>query len=164
MEIYLLRHGKAEPYETAKRDRDRRLTSEGVESMQEEIPGIEKQVPKLDHVLTSPYPRASETAVIAARAFGLEKQVKDCDGLCESGAEEAVLKALKKLPDDAAVMLVGHSPLMGDLAEFLSGSQKAYALKKGGLCKITFPGKPAQGKGAFEWILRPKELKSMAKD
>jgi phosphohistidine phosphatase SixA len=56
-------------------------------------------------------------------------------------------------------MLVGHSPLLGELAAFLSGSGAALDLKKGGLCKISFPGAPTRGKGNFEWIMKPKELK-----
>jgi phosphohistidine phosphatase len=159
MDIYLLRHGKAEEHYIHPRDRDRRLTPEGVASMEEEIPGIKSRVPRLDAILSSPYPRAYETADIAARAFGLEGKVEHIDALCLDGGEQDTLDRLKQFPPDASVMLVGHSPLMGELAEFLTASGAAYGLKKGGLCKISFPGNPEHGKGNFEWILKPKDLK-----
>ena len=159
MIVYLLRHGKAEEHSMDKPDRERRLTDEGVASMQEEIPGIKKYVERLDAILTSPYPRASETAAIVAEAYGIEPSLKEIDELAISDAEAALLAQLRKFPQDAVVMLVGHSPLLGELAAFLSGSGQAHAIKKGGLCKISFTGKPKADTGSFDWIFRPKELK-----
>lgn len=159
MDIYLLRHGKAEDGAPGMPDRDRELTPEGIESMNEELPGIKKNVSALDLVLTSPYPRAAQTARIAAAAFGAGDKVEETDALAAMDAEQEILKRINKLPPDSTVMCVGHSPLLGDLAAFLSGAREAYGLKKGGLAKISFKGKPQQGKGTFEWILKPKELK-----
>jgi phosphohistidine phosphatase len=159
MIVYLLRHGKAEDGGPGMPDRDRQLTPEGVESMKEELPGIKKNAPSLDLVLTSPYPRAAQTARIAAQAYGIEDRVEETDALAAMDAEPDILKRIGKLPADSAVMCVGHSPLLGDLAAFLSGARDAYALKKGGLAKISFKGKPAERKGTFEWILKPRELK-----
>ena len=162
MEIYLLRHAKAEPGQPGMPDRDRELTAEGVESMTEELPGIRARVPSLDLVLTSPFPRAAQTARIAARAYGLEDEVEEIDALAMENAEEIVTKRLRQLPEDAVVMCVGHSPLLGDLALHLSGAQEAYGIKKGGLAKITFTGKPVADAGKFEWMLKPRELKEPA--
>ena len=159
MELYLLRHGKAEDGKPGMADRDRELTVEGIASMNEELPGIKKNIPKLDCILTSPYPRAAQTARIAAAAYGIEDKVEELDALAMENAEEVVAERLRQLPDDAAALCVGHTPLLGDLAYHLSGSQAAYGIKKGGLAKITFPRKPKQGKGAFEWMLKPRELK-----
>ena len=159
MDIYLLRHGKAEPGKPGMPDRDRELTPEGVASMKEELPGLRGNMPRLDYVLTSPFPRAAQTARIAAEAFGLEDKVEEIEALAMMNGEEEVLARLQQLPEDAAAMCVGHTPLLGELAEFLSTSQDAFSIKKGGLAKISFPGKPEPRKGSFEWMLRPKELK-----
>lgn len=159
MDIYLLRHGKAESGAPGTPDRDRELTPEGVASMEEELPGIKTHMPRLDHVLTSPYPRASQTARIAAGAYGLEHKVEEIDALAAHNGNQQVLERIEQLPPDSSVLCVGHTPLMGELAEFLSGAQDAYAIKKGGLAKISFPGKPQAGKGAFQWMLKPKDLK-----
>jgi phosphohistidine phosphatase len=159
MDIYLLRHGKAESGAPGMSDRDRELTPEGAASMKEELPGIKNNIPRLDHVLTSPFPRAAQTARIAASAFGLEDKVEEIHALAMTNGNQELLERIEQLPSDCSVMCVGHTPLMGELAEFLSGAQDAYAIKKGGLAKISFPGKPQAGKGSFQWMLKPKDLK-----
>jgi phosphohistidine phosphatase len=159
MDVYLLRHGKAEDHSADGTDRSRKLTPEGVEAMMEEVPGIKNMVKKIDYVLTSPYPRAMETARIAASAFGLEKKVEELDGLSAPDAGREVTARINELPVNSAVMLVGHSPLLGELIEYLTGSPEGFNLKKGGLCKISFPKKPERGKGKFEWLLKPRDLK-----
>lgn len=160
MEIYLLRHGKAEDAGPGMSDRERRLTAEGVESMKAELPGIRKMAGRVDYILTSPYPRAEETALLAASLYGLDDKVERFEVLCLADAERMILDRLRKLPPDAAVMLVGHSPLLDELADFLAPPEEPVMLKKGGLLKIVFKGKPKQGKGKLEWVLKPKELKN----
>ena len=162
MEIYLLRHGKAEDAAPGMSDRDRRLTPEGIVSMKSELPGIKKHIPRLDRVLTSPYPRAEETARIAATAFGLESSVEQLDALAAAAAEKEIVQKLSEFPDGAAVMLVGHSPLLEELAEYLIGPGHEIILKKGGLAKITFREKPSRDNGSLEWCFKPKELKAKA--
>lgn len=160
MNVYLLRHGKAEDTPPGMRDRDRRLTAEGIESLKAELPGIRSRIAEIDFILTSPYPRARETAEIVAEAYGIVEKVENYEALATHGTESLIIRKLASLPADCSVVLVGHSPILEDIACYMSRGARDIALKKGGLCGISFSGRPAQDAGELLWLLKPSELKA----
>src|ERR671932_769464 len=74
MDLYLLRHGEAGQ---VPRDEDRELTERGHEQARAVAAGLAWLNPGLDAILTSPLPRAVQTAQPVARALGLEVQTAD---------------------------------------------------------------------------------------
>ena len=70
MQIYLLRHGIAEPGHPGEPDSDRALTSEGKKKVREVARTAAAAGIKPALILTSPYKRAFATARIAADELG----------------------------------------------------------------------------------------------
>src|SRR5438874_574501 len=69
MKLYFLRHGKAEDRSSTGKDADRCLTDEGIAEVKAEATGLAALQVQIDLILSSPYPRASETAEIVAEAL-----------------------------------------------------------------------------------------------
>jgi phosphohistidine phosphatase len=162
MEIYILRHGIAveRGSRSYKKDSERPLTEEGVEKMHEIAGTIAEMDLKFDLILSSPLVRAQQTAAIVVEELGGEVTFTD---FLVPGADAKELIAEINDEKPRQVLLVGHEPDLSQLISLLtSGSDNvAIELKKGGLCKLTSE-KLAFGQCAtLNWLLTPKQLRSM---
>src|SRR5260221_8040234 len=81
MRLYFLRHGIAEEWRPDFPDEERRLTAEGKRKVRIIAQGISKLDLGLDLIVTSPLPRARETAEILADVLGCKDIVKVDDRL-----------------------------------------------------------------------------------
>ena len=116
MDLYLLRHGEAGQ---TPRDEDRELTEHGQEQARAVAAGLAWLHPGLDAILTSPLPRAVQTAQPVARALGLE--VQTAEALAPGHGPD---EALALLPGRGErVLLVGHEPQMSGMALHLMGGR-----------------------------------------
>jgi len=138
MNLYLLRHGPAEPRDTAQAhaDRDRALTSEGRAKVKRIAEAMAAMELSFDRILSSPFLRARETAELVAAGLRPRCPVTLCDELAAAAKPADLppyLAGLKPVPRD--VLLVGHQPFLGALAALLlgSGCDRAVDFKKGGL-------------------------------
>src|SRR3954454_2288157 len=76
--LHLLRHGVAVPHGTPGVDEDERpLTPEGEARLKEIAGRLTGLKLRPDGIVTSPLPRARQTAEIVARIFGLEDRLRD---------------------------------------------------------------------------------------
>jgi phosphohistidine phosphatase len=122
MKLYLLRHGKADwpdwPDWTGSDD-ERPLTAEGIDDMRLVGAGLKRLKIEPALILTSPLPRAVQTAEIAAKALGIPmKQAADL----APGFERRKLTPL--LAANAGdLMLVGHEPDFSRLIRSLTGGR-----------------------------------------
>ena len=116
--LVVMRHAKAEPYADA--DRDRRLTARGragatAAGRQLAAWGV---VP--DHALVSAAERTVETWRLLAEELD-GQPVEEVTEAMYSASAEAVLEALRQLPDEhRTVVYVGHNPSAGYLATVLN--------------------------------------------
>jgi len=113
-----------------------------------------------DLILSSPYARAEQTARIVARA--LDEEVTFTNHLMSDGnALELVAEINDEKPQ--SVLLVGHEPDLSRLISVLvTGSTDAsIELKKGGLCKLTSDRLTFGQCATLNWLLTPKQLRSM---
>ena len=103
---------------------------------------------KPQKILTSPLPRASQTAEIAAEH--LRVPIEIVDGLAK-GFDVAQLQQM--LCDDKidSVMLVGHEPDFSRVIETLTGGD--VKLKKSGVARIALDRKKMTGQ--LRWLLTP---------
>ena len=67
--IVLLRHGIAEDATPDKKDEDRGLTSEGHARMKQIARGLERALPKVQAIYSSPLLRAVQTALWVSKAY-----------------------------------------------------------------------------------------------
>jgi phosphohistidine phosphatase len=161
MKLYFLRHGYAGEASGTPQDYERRLTAEGVEEMRRVARGISRVVTKIDLIVSSPLPRALETAHIAAAALGIAAaKVVVSDSLASGASRIEELRDLTKgLPDDHRMMLVGHEPDFSSLVRDLTGA--VIEMKKAGVACVDAHG-AATGGGVLRWLLTPRHLQLIA--
>ncbi len=162
MHLFFLRHGKAEDVYAGISDADRRLTTEGVTEMRTEAKALAALQPRFDHIYTSPYPRALETARIVAEAVSLPSdQFHIVPEMASGYFRMGVLQTLAhKLSPNARALFVGHEPDLSSVAGQLTGGAQI-DLKKGGLIYIeTIRAQP--GDGVLRWLLSPRHLTQLA--
>lgn len=161
-ELYVIRHGLAEERGDAWPDDTKRpLTDEGISRMRKSARGLERIGVKVDIVLTSPLVRARQTAEIVAAGLDPRPSIVNVDSLAPDGAYAAVVADLEKHSRKSRIALVGHEPMLGELAARLIGSRHAIELKKGAVCCIDIENLPPAGPGDLRWLLTPKIMRSL---
>jgi phosphohistidine phosphatase len=152
-QLWLLRHGEAEPHDAAP-DADRQLTDRG--RQQSRVAGRALAALKVEvHMaFTSPKVRARETAVLACEALGIEPI--EHDALAIGFDADAALELLAAAGTDQRVLVVGHEPDFSQVVYDLAGGR--IDMKKGGIAAIRLDGT----RGELIALLRPRELDRIA--
>ena len=151
MKLYLLRHGKADWPDWNKPADDRPLTDEG----KDQVAAVAKMLARLEiepSIFTSPLPRASQTAEIAARHLNQKVRV---DELLRPGFDAGKLKKLLKDFSGKSLMVVGHEPDFTRTIFQLTGAETK--LSKAGVALIELDA--ASMKGELRWLVPPKFAK-----
>lgn len=138
MDLWLLRHAEAQERAASGRDEDRVLTPEGVRRAAAVAAGLAELKPGIEVILTSPYRRARQTALPAAKALGLQKRFHDSRALEPGHAPEEILEDLEAQEGWNSVLLVGHEPHLGDLLGRLvmGGKGVSIPLKKAAVARV----------------------------
>ena len=108
MHVYVIRHGKAEDGSETGLDRDRVLRGKGHKQARWLADMIMSSEVRPELVLSSPYPRARETAEPIWAALGMDAQIDD-----RLGAERSMSDMLDVLLDargSTCVAIVSHNP------------------------------------------------------
>lgn len=160
MDLFILRHGRAEEGGTGRSDADRRLTQKG----RHEIAGVagwmvEEEI-SFDLIAASPLVRAQETAAIVADALGIPERLMTWKQLVPGGDADTVCREVDRYNDAGAILVVGHQPLLSSLVgRIISGSESAgIAMSKGSLARIrnfSFVSRPS---GELHWLLTAKQM------
>lgn len=168
MQLYFLRHGiavdhGAPGYEN--NDDARPLTDKGIRVTQQVAQALTSLI-KPDVILSSPLPRAQQTADIVAATLKTRVVVTDHLGLDFNATRLAdVLKAgsdATATPHLKQVLLVGHEPGMSATIAALVGQDLSLILKKTGLARVDVEDTQLTG-GQLRWLLTPDHLRQMAK-
>lgn len=125
MDLILWRHAEAED---GVPDAARALTAEGRRQARVVARWLGGQLPEPVRILVSPARRAQETARALRREF-------ETSELLAPGATRQALLAAAEWPEAAnATLIVGHQPVLGELACFLmSGQDGGWSVRKGAL-------------------------------
>jgi phosphohistidine phosphatase len=163
-ELYVIRHGLAEERGDAWPDDSKRpLTEEGVSRMRKSARGLARIGVAIDIILTSPLVRARQTAELVAGGLDPRPSLVNVDSLAPDGGYAAVLADLQKHARRPRIALVGHEPMLGELAARLIGSRHAIEFKKGAVCRIDIDDLPPAGPGELRWMLTPKIMRALKK-
>jgi phosphohistidine phosphatase len=156
-QLWLLRHGEAEPHGT-RADEERRLTPRGERQARAAGAALARLGMAFDVVLFSPKVRARRTAELAAGEWSKaeRERLRAHDPLAGGFHAPEALAALSELPGDGRLLLVGHEPDLSTVVGELTGS--GVDLKKGGLAAVRLE---AVG-GELAVLLRPRELALIA--
>ena len=154
-QLWLLRHGEAEPHGAAPDD-ERALTDRGRD--QSVAAGRALRVLGLTFQLafTSPKVRAADTAALACEVLGVEPVVHEP---LRSGFDRGEAMALLGAAgEDHRVLVVGHEPDFSQVVHDLTGAR--IDLKKGGVAGVRMSG----ASGELVALLRPRELDRICGD
>jgi phosphohistidine phosphatase len=162
MEIYILRHGIAVERGSPgyKKDSDRPLTEDGEDKMHRIAQAMVGTGMRFDLILSSPYVRAEQTAHIVAAE--MDEEVALTDSLIPGGN---ILELIKEVNErkPGSVLLVGHEPDLSRLVSLLvtGGNDASIELKKGGLCRLAADKLTFGRCATLNWLLTPKQLRSL---
>ena len=136
--IVLIRHGKAVPTDTFKKDIDRVLAERGVNDAYKVGYKLVEEKIMPDMILTSPAARASHSALILTRAMRVSSGlIRVIDSLYHC-TTDSVISEITTIPDDIQTLfLVGHNPGITDMAYLLSDGATTF-LPTTGSAILTF--------------------------
>jgi len=166
MDLYLVRHAIAYDQDARKWPDDalRTLTPAGVKRFTRAARGLRTLVSHVDLILSSPYVRAWQTAELLT-AFAHWPAATRCDALTPEHAPGDVIAELARYAGRESVALVGHEPMLHQLAaQLLSGDADALQLefKKGGVARLKLPQVATPRGVSLVWLLTPKLLRQVA--
>jgi phosphohistidine phosphatase len=153
VQIWLLRHGEAEPHDS-RPDPERRLTERGESQSRAAGRALAALGITFQAVYTSPKVRARDTARLACEALGCEPA--EHAALSEDFDVQDLRELLHAHDGDSRILLVGHNPDFAQLVHDLTGANAE--LKKGGVAGIRVEG----AGGMLLVLLRPRELDRIA--
>lgn len=162
MRLLIIRHAIAVPRGTAGiADRDRPLTPRGEKRFRLAAVGLARVAPPPDLLLSSPWKRAWQTALLASEGWG-EPGAQELPALA-GGSFEELGEALEEFRSAATVALVGHEPQLSDLLARLlgTGTGESLTFKKGGAALVELSGSLCEG-GSLIWYLPPRILRMLA--
>lgn len=167
MKLLLVRHAIAVPAGTPDvADDERPLTDRGRKRFRKAAAGLAEILDTPDAILTSPLPRAKETAAIAADAWSDVTPIEE--PRLAGDHPERVLPDLAAHHDgdheDALIVLVGHEPHLSRLlGHLVGGAGERLPFKKGGAALVEIdPAAPAAGR--LIWFLPPRLLRRLGGD
>jgi phosphohistidine phosphatase len=152
MKLYLFRHGKADWPKWDKPDDERPLTQEG----KDQVAAVAKLLARLEitpAIVTSPLPRASQTAEIAGKYLNQKVRV---DPFLRPGFDAGKLRKLLKDFSGNSLMVVGHEPDFTRTIFQLTGGETK--LSKAGVALVELDA--AAMKGELRWLVPPKFAKN----
>lgn len=149
MLLYFLRHGEADWPNWKGPDDERPLTKAGKKEMRELARYLRRLKVRPNIIITSPLPRAAETAEIAADF--LDAKLLE-DDLLEPGFGTDELQTLLKQHPAENVVIVGHEPDFTDVISELTGA--SLKLSKAGVALVELD--PESKKGRLLWLFPPK--------
>jgi phosphohistidine phosphatase len=162
MRLLMIRHAIAVPRGTPDiPDDERPLTKRGRRRFRAAAAGLARLVKRPDFVLSSPLPRARETADIAAREFGKRVEVTE-EAALAGGTVEEISRMLDRHPGDSTIAIVGHEPDLSELLARILGTEHAgrVTFKKGGAALVDLPGSALDG-GALVWYVPPRLMRGV---
>jgi len=153
-QLWMLRHGEAEPHD-ARPDDERRLTARGAEQSRTAGRALAALEISFQLVATSPKVRALDTARLACEALGGEPVVHD--PLTQGFDGDDAIELMHAAGADKRVLVVGHNPDFEQVVYDLTGAR--VDLKKGGIAAVRLDG---SRRGTLIALLRPRELARIA--
>ena len=146
MNLYFLRHGNADWPEWTEPDADRPLTDKGRKKTCRTAKLLRRMKVCPAVILSSPLPRAWQTAEIVAQHLKSELR-QECE--LAPGFRTENLRKIRERAGDHDLMLVGHEPDFTEVIRALTGAEAKLA--KGGFARIDLATGATRGR--LLWLL-----------
>jgi phosphohistidine phosphatase len=155
MNIYLIRHGKAENKSEIKPDEERELTEEGILEVEKAANLWKQHINKFDIILSSPLKRAIQTAEIIKNVFNVNAEILKETSLLNGGLTDDLLNVVTEFETEEIAM-IGHQPdLANHISRIASLSEINIKLPPATIAKISFKDNPIIGEGILEFLIPP---------
>lgn len=167
MNLYIVRHATAVQRGTPgyEDDSQRPLTDAGRKRMKRIVNGLSEFGIELDAIVSSPYVRARDTAMILAKEFDMKDKVSLSDSLIPPGNFETLISEIREKYDVENLALVGHEPMLSSLISWLTTGNTAMkiVLRKGGVAFLSTENLYVDGRAALQWLLTPSLMVKLSK-
>jgi phosphohistidine phosphatase len=134
VKVYLVRHSEAVPEDVALRDDDRWLTARGREMARGLARLLREEKVEPDAILSSPLPRAMQTAELLANGLDYLGLVEALPALRPGTHPRVAAEALATRGQ--AVIVVGHEPTISSLVAYLLGRPAFPPMRTAQACAI----------------------------
>jgi phosphohistidine phosphatase len=160
VDVYILRHGKADAAGTGMSDADRRLTKKGREDIAAAGRWMAAQELRFDLIAASPLARAQETAAIIAESLGETDLLVTWKVLGPGGTPDNVCRIIGRHTDMHTILLVGHEPQLSALiSRIITGDENAaIVMSKGALAKIRDFSYNMNPSGELHWLMTVSQM------
>lgn len=161
MNLYIMQHGPCLPAEV---NPDQPLSPVGRDQMAASARAMRVMGLWFDAMACSPRTAAVQAARLIAEGMGYSAgAVGQLPALDAATSLKSCLEGLRPLERHQAVMLVGHLPLLGDLASHLlsTGPRLSLSLENGALLCLSVQSLAARG-GTLRWLLQPPQMQMIA--
>lgn len=155
MKLYFLRHGQANWEHWEKPDDERPLTKKGRKQIQAVAQALQQLQVRPHTLLTSPLPRAWETAKIVSDELEIELTTEP---LLAPGFDLNALRQLVGDNPERDLLFVGHEPDFSHVISELTGGYVRMA--KAGLARVDVEN-ALDLHGELVWLVPPKVLKEI---
>jgi phosphohistidine phosphatase len=161
MNLFILRHGKAEKSSEDTPDAARALTRDGKEEVKKVAQWMKKNKFRFDAIATSPLKRARGTAKIVAAVLNQKDRLVVWDELAPGGDLDTVCYHASGYSEHASVLVIGHEPGLSMLISKITvdKSNSSLTMAKAGLAKIQNYSYTKLPSGDLQWLLTPKQMK-----
>lgn len=155
MNIYLIRHGEAEPTSVKKPQEERELTKDGEKIVKASAEFWKNYINNFELIFSSPLKRAMQTAYIIKEVFNIKSEVMQEVSLLNGGLTEDLLNLVSAFGAENVAM-IGHQPNMGIHISRMTGSnEENIKIYSATIVKISFKGIPIVGEGVLEFLIPP---------
>ncbi|MGB5288480.1 MAG: phosphohistidine phosphatase SixA [Ignavibacteriaceae bacterium] len=155
MNVYLIRHGKAEQTSLEKPHEERELTEAGAKILQASAEFWKKYINELEIIFSSPLKRAMQTALIIKEVFKTKSEVLQEVSLLNGGQTEDLLNLVSAFGIEEVAM-IGHQPDIGiHISRMIGANELKIKIPPSTIAKISFKGSPAIGEGILEFLIPP---------
>ncbi len=157
--LYLFRHGDAKPVEDS--DYNRGLTEEGIKYTALMADYLKTEGVVIDMIISSGAPRAMATAELIAESVSYPvNNIEADDIIYDAKIGDELLPLIHKTSEHVlSLMIVGHNPVLSDLASSLVDHGRKIDMSKSSIIKIDFDSVPWKdvnhGKGIFVFYKKP---------
>lgn len=146
MELILWRHAEAEIGEP---DLGRKLTGRGEKQARRVAEWLHTQLPDSARILVSPATRAQQTARALSEIS--HRKLRTIEQIAPGAGVRDVLEAAEWPRARVPIVIVGHQPVLGNVASFLlAGDVQSWSVKKAGVWWIS----SRQREGSEQTVLR----------
>jgi phosphohistidine phosphatase len=151
MDLILWRHAEAED---GLNDIKRALSGKGLQQAALTAAWLKSHLPDKVKILVSPALRTQQTA----EALGMKYET--CAALAPGGSVDVALAATGWPDGDRMVLVVGHQPILGQIAALLlSGKESYWNIKKSGIWWLSKQTRADENDVVLEAVMTPRFLK-----